>query len=31
MIAGGGHSPHSERAVAAEATRIAAAFLRAHR
>jgi len=31
LIAGGGHSPHSERAVSAETTRIAAAFLRAHR
>jgi pimeloyl-ACP methyl ester carboxylesterase len=30
VIAGGGHSPHSERAAAAEATAAAAAFLRAH-
>jgi len=28
MIAGGTHSPHSERAVSAETTRLAAAFLR---
>jgi pimeloyl-ACP methyl ester carboxylesterase len=27
MIAGGGHSPHSERAVAGEATRVAKAFI----
>jgi pimeloyl-ACP methyl ester carboxylesterase len=31
MIPGGGHSPHSERSVAAETTAAAAAFLRAHR
>ncbi|MBA3821087.1 MAG: alpha/beta hydrolase [Deltaproteobacteria bacterium] len=30
MIAGAGHSPHSERAAAAEATVIATRFLRAH-
>jgi 3-oxoadipate enol-lactonase len=28
-IAGGGHAPHSERAASAEATRVAASFLRA--
>jgi pimeloyl-ACP methyl ester carboxylesterase len=28
MIAGAGHSPHSERAASAEATRVAASFLR---
>lgn len=31
LIPGGGHSPHSERSVAAAATAAAAAFLRAHR
>lgn len=30
VIAGAGHSPHSERASSAEATQAAARFLRAH-
>jgi pimeloyl-ACP methyl ester carboxylesterase len=29
MVAGGGHSPHSERAVADECTRVGGSFLRA--